>query len=263
MSAQLNYYFKVLNMFFLESKEEFNGVSLDTYNNLIQSLTENIGLSDLKLVEAASFSMSMVIRVALGLDSKDAHVAIIINNSLASRIALACLRQLMNSGASGLIVAIEGADLNAEQLKSELKYHEHMQTEVFIWGKNANPKEVSELLENQDTIISGLFDENCPNTGEEISTNIFLLNEIETPIHSIIAPVGVNPDSGKRYEHALVSASTLSLGIPLKGLQIASDQVGRHYLCDVNYSKLLLTEKNISLPVIFNEQPVVQIFPKK
>lgn len=250
-------------MFFLESKEEFNGVSLDTYMKIIDDLAKKLGLSGPKLVEAASFSMSMVIRVALGLHSKDAHVAVVINNSLASNVALACLRQLMNSGATGLIIAIDGTDFKEENLAVELKYHEHMQTEVFLWSKDTNPEEIATLLENQDTIISGLFSEESPVSSNDLTENIKLLNEIETPIHSIISPVGVDPDSGKRFNEALISSSTLSLGIPLKGLQIASDQVGRHYLCDISISKVIVDENKLNLPLLFAEQPVIQIFPKK
>lgn len=246
-------------MFTLESGTKLSGISLENYINLLNKLKTDAGIESGVIEEAASFSMAMVIRVALGLDSKDAHIAVLVNNSFASQIALATLRQLINSGATGLIILANDVDLEDPELLRQLKYHEHIQTEVFPWTKDVSNEEISILLENQDTLLSGLFDFDL-NKQNELLRIIEVLNEIETPIHSLISPIGVNPNTGARLAGSLVSASTLSIGVPLEGLSNCKDQVGRHYVCDISLSKDLLKAFNLDLPLLFNEQPVVQIF---
>jgi hypothetical protein len=59
----------------------------------------------------------------------------------------------------------------------------------------------------------------------------------------------------------LFASSTLSLGLPLAGLSGGRDRVGRHYVCDVSFSKEIFARAGVAWTPLFAEQPVVQIFP--
>ena len=95
---------------------------------------------------------------------------------------------------------------------------------------------------------------------EVCESYVKVLNECQTPVHSVDAPLGINVDSGAPGADPLYSSSTLSLGVPFVGLADGNEYVGRHYVCDISATRALYTQDSgDDLGWLFAEQPVTQI----
>lgn len=224
-----------------------------------EKLFSDYGLSPVQVVEAASFSMAMVVRYALGLTADGGKTSIIANDTLSGWVALATLRHLINAGAAGrVILTSDPASAGSENLQVQLRPLQRLGAEVLhLAGLDLQP-----VMENTHNLILGTFDPET-NQNHQMADLIDALNEHQVPIHCIEAPPGIQPDSGKAGPCPLYASSTLSLGAPLEGLFGGSDYVGRHYLCDISISSELYAEAGFDLCGLFAEQPVIQIYPGK
>ncbi|NDC38643.1 MAG: hypothetical protein EBZ48_11405, partial [Proteobacteria bacterium] len=86
-----------------------------------------------------------------------------------------------------------------------------------------------------------------------------VLSNLPTPVHCIQAPLGVDPDTGAVTNASLFASSTLSLGIPLRGLHSAREHLGRHYVCDISFARQQYMRDGQDLSLLFADQPVVQL----
>jgi NAD(P)H-hydrate repair Nnr-like enzyme with NAD(P)H-hydrate epimerase domain len=231
-----------------------------SYLQLLDKLKNQIGIKQLQIEEAASFSMAMVLRVALGLDAKDAKLAVLVNESLSGAIALATARQLQNAGCEIKIIFVGKTNLDSEILKEQLTFHDYNQTECFIWDSIDQNTDFNHLIADQHAVLVGLFqmEDVIPSDFQNKLTE--LLNESNVPCHTIFAPLGFDWKTGTKNGTRLIASSTLSVGIPLSILTDLKDFIGRHYLCDVSIPNKLSNELGIQLPLLFSEQPVIQVF---
>lgn len=241
----------------------FDGISAEEYRSLIDQLQSRHHISPLMAAETAGYSLAMVVRFALGLSAQGGLVCVFLRDSLAGAVALTTLRHLINCGAEGVVLGIdlplekaESSSVLAPSLaplsSSGLRYEN--------WHSTKQTGEVVELLENCHNAISGMF-------SLEDSPNPFLdhvaetLNELHTPVHSVQAPHGLDVDRGEKAGRPLFSSSTLSLGVPFRGLAEKTDYVGRHYLADISIPPALYEQfLGIQLGGVFSSQPVIKIF---
>ncbi len=234
----------------------FLRAQLDT---MFLELEDQYGLSAPQYCEAASYSMAMVVRYALGLSAEGGKVTGLIADTRAGWIALGTLRHLQNCGAAVHIVTFQAGSQSSPNFDLQLKPLLKGGAQVHDYQSNLGL--VSGLLTSSHNIICGLYDsrvENKSNQGEIART----LNDLRTPIHCIECPVGLDVDSGDVGAEPLFASSTLSLGAPLAGLYRGHEYVGRHYLCDVSFAPQLYEQAGFDLSLLFAEQPVLQIYPK-
>ncbi len=229
--------------------------------NMRKALQAEYGITTAQIVEASSYSMAMVVRFALGLSSEGGEVVAIVDDCLAGYTVLATARHLVNSGAKAHIFL--GSDSSSVDLELQLK--PLLRTGVPI---DPLPAEISEdsplaqLIGSSHNLLLGIYKDgqaSNPRYNSLIST----LNELQTPIHCVEAPNGIDPNTGEQQEPVLFASSTLSLGAPLAGLFKSSDLAGRHYLCDISIASALYTSEGFDLSPLFSEQPVLQIFANK
>ncbi|MDZ4785284.1 MAG: hypothetical protein SGJ02_04320 [bacterium] len=227
-----------------ESGFIFSGITPEVHLCLVNELTSTNHLTKLQLSEAASLCMAMVIRYALGSKAIDGNIVSFFDDSLQGLVALSTLRHLANGGAK----------CQAYQCSSSLEASNEFIQSISAAqssGIEVNTKSLdSTQFSNVHGAICGLKEDSSINNIKDF------LNESTISVHSVIMPP-VNLDSGK---HEIFSASTMSLGLPLKDTAKFKEQIGRHYLCDIcipqeTYEKFGL--KNCSL---FSEQPVIKIF---
>ncbi len=238
----------------------FPGLSRAALDNLFQLRKSEYGLTDSQLIEASSYSLAMVARFALGLSAREGRVCALVGDSLASCICLATLRHLINSGAEGIILFIgQRPDSPSSEFALQLKPLERMGAHFETWSLD-NPQHIRALFGSCHNILCGLHGAMTP---QDIFSKqvIDLLNDIQTPVHCVIQPPGVDPDSGLKDPVPLFASSTLSLGAPLQGLFTGHEYAGRHYLCDVSFTSELYKKHGTDLSPLFAEQPVIQIFP--
>lgn len=240
-------------LFYTKSGLMFPGFSLEQVRMIRRSLVGEFGLTSAQLAEAAGYSLSMVLRYALGLSSSEAQLAMVVGDGLAGMVALASARQMQNAGARVRVVAERGA-LSAE-LQRAVSSAEKMGVGVF---------ELARLEEATDAVhavvlaaVDLLADNQAPLPGL-----IEYLNESSTPVHCVDVPPGVDLNSGAAVGERVYAASTVAVGVPLAALHGAREVAGRLYVCDVSVPKILYKIANTDLGQIFTEQPVQQIFAK-
>lgn len=224
-----------------------------------QRLTSDFHVCPTQITEAASYSMAMVVRFALGLSATGGKVMAVADDCPAGWIALATIRHLENAGATTVAtVAAEKSELS-EALILQLSQLESIGVPVCtlddILGGNGQ-----EMVEQCHNLLCGLTNLEVP-ISPKVNQLTRVLNEARTPVHAVLAPPGIDYDTGRALETPLYASSTLSLGIPLIGLNEGSQFVGRHYLCDISVPRSLSEElTGMNVGFIFEEQPVVQIF---
>ena len=227
---------------------------------IFSELVQTYGITIPQICEAASYSMAMVVRVALGLSADRAVIGALVTDSLSGWTALAAVRHLVNAGSVCQLVGVQLPDPLSEQFKLQLRPLEKMGAELVRWNDASQNPQMSQLVLDCHAVLCGLFSASGPPGAFE--ENIAgVINELQTPIHTIQCPLGVDPDDGSHRRGAIVSSSTISLGMPLMGLHKAHDFVGRHYLCDISLTRQLYQKGGSDLTPLFAEQPVIQIFP--
>lgn len=246
-----------------------HGLSLNEFRSILTELSGPLGLSLNQITEAAAYSFAMVVRYALGLEAKDAEVLVLVNDSLAGCIALATARQLSNSGAKVRIAIERNSSERSPALQRQLTPLQKVNIEIehldlckdqslHVFGTDVN-----QALPSYHTILLGFFD---PQKSEQQTPGPALataLNDSATPAHSVLAPPGLNVDTGEFSDLAIYSSSTLSLGAPLIGLCLGEELVGRHFLCDISIPPYLYERFNIGAKRLFSDQPITKIFPIK
>lgn len=244
---------------------ELPGVSAEELRNLRAKLKDELGISSAQVAEAASYSMAMVIRYALGLFATDGRICALVNDSLTGWIALATLRHLNNAGATAYVLLIDNDTTTSpsSELEQQLKpLKAASKVEILQYTQMQDKEELRALFKSCHNVICGLYNiERCINPEEE--ELVTLLNELETPVHTIEAPLGIDVNSGKRSSNPLYASSTLSLGAPLIGLRAGSEYVGRHYICDISFASFFFNEEQQAMAKLFSEQPVCQIYSIK
>ncbi len=251
--------------FTTERGDAVHGISPDTHEKLLSQLVEEFRILPAQISEAASYSLAMVVRFALGLSAQEGQVCALINQSLSSAVALSCLRHLVNAGCDGVVLILGSEQENAShsnaQVAHELQILEHMGVGHVYWESPDQNDGVADVLRNCHNAICGWYTPDNSEQSSLESSATDLLNELSTPIHCISAPRGINVETGKREGNPLFASSTLALGVPFKGFPKALDYLGRLYVCDVSFPRALLEAHKINLPTLFSEQPVVRLVP--
>jgi hypothetical protein len=239
----------------------FAGMAPSTLSAVRAELVKTVGVLPGQICEAASYSMAMVVRYALGLTAAGGKVCAIVNDTLSGWIALATLRHLAIAGTEpNIVFVIDPAFPGSQDLNLQLQPFEHLGVNTWVWSAEARPA-IERMLGQCHNALCGLFDiEGKMEAPDEL---VGVMNELRTPIHAVEAPVGISAEDGKPGKCPLFASSTLSLGAPLAGLWAASDYVGRHYVCDISILPAMYKKAGADLSSLFAEQPVVQIFPEK
>ena len=246
-------------VFFDKRGYRFAGVSERQLLDARELLKTEYMLDYGQIAEAASYSLAMVVRFALGLSATGGKVAVLFNDSLAGVVALACARHLCNAGSEVVLIPLCVVSNGSEVLKQQVATLTQMRVQMHV------PETLGDLerhMAGSHNLLFALYGGSIASTFAADDC-IRLLNEARTPIHCLEAPYGINPDTGSVEDEPLFASSTLSLGAPFKGLYHASDYVGRHYVCDISLTQELYTNMVDDLSPLFYDQPVVQIFPEK
>ncbi|NMC61796.1 MAG: hypothetical protein GYA55_01370 [SAR324 cluster bacterium] len=246
-------------LFYDKTGIHFHGVSKQQLLDARKILITEIGLSNLQITEAASYSLAMVVRFALGLSATGGKVCLVVNDSLAGQVALACARHLRNAGSETILLPFCAVSNASDDFRQQFQVLQKMDVKVVA------PETISTIetyFEQAHNLIFALYGGNI-SVPFAMDDFIKFLNESRIPIHCIESPFGVNVDTGFIEDEALYASSTLSLGAPFKGLHPANDYVGRHYLCDISLTKSLYETMGDDLSRLFSDQPVIQIFPEK
>lgn len=259
-----------MQSFTMEEQKQFcttNGIKLgsvsaENYLNLLNELLENY-ITPLQLCEAASFCMAMVVRHALGLSASAGQVAVFFNDSLAGQVTVATARHLRNAGATVHMFTTGDPDHFDDNIKKLLRPFTLADIAINRVEADFNDKDLTALLPACHNVILGLHNERGDGVSMGYKKLVDLFNEHPIPVHTVLAPLGVDLDSGQKNGPALFASSTLSLGAPLQGLIAAQDYVGRHYVCDISIPLELYAKYKLDYRQAFCEQPVIQIFPEK
>jgi hypothetical protein len=265
-------------LFFTKTGTRIPSIDEGTYTKVLKLLSSEYYIAKTQIIESASFSMAMVVRFALGLSSEGGGSIGIINDSLSGSIAAAAIRHLVNGGAVSKVLVIKNSQNFSDTLLHQLTALEQIDIEILTYDvehkkllrrSNGNITEstpslesiFSELVSNAHNFICGVDTKIF--SSEEVKVFeavIDLLNDSAVPTHTIECPPGIHWTDGKVLHTHLFASSTMSLCIPLSGLFYNNDCVGRHYVCDISLPRKLLYDVGIEYPILFAEQPVIEIF---
>lgn len=247
--------------FYTKMGQTLHAVSAEELLNARAEVLNGYHISLLQIAEGAAYSLAMVIRFALGHSARDGRVCVLARDSLSGWVALCCLRHLVNSGSTGLILHTADADTAGDNFKAQLDPLRALGVEEHVWTTKDQDNQMSTIIGSCHNLICGLFDHSL-GEAERYADIVEVLNNLQTPVHCIEAPIGIDVDTGAKTTSPLYASSTLSLGLPLKGLFSGHDFVGRHYICDTSMPHSIFQRYTGSSEYIFSDQPVVQIFPK-
>jgi NAD(P)H-hydrate repair Nnr-like enzyme with NAD(P)H-hydrate epimerase domain len=239
---------------------EIPSVDSATLIAMRRELTELSGISLLQTSEAAGYSMAMVVRYALGLSAQEGQVCVMASDNLSGLVALATLRHLVNGGAAGAALISGAPTARSPELQAQLRALTAMGVPIEELEPLCTEGYLERILADCHNVLWGASDITA-NAVPHLAGIVDVLNEGRTPVHAIELPAGMDPDTGKTIGTGLFASSTLSLGLPLAGLSGGRDRVGRHYVCDVSFSKEIFARAGVAWTPLFAEQPVVQIFP--
>jgi NAD(P)H-hydrate repair Nnr-like enzyme with NAD(P)H-hydrate epimerase domain len=240
----------------------FHGISLEKSLEARSNLVEKWGLSETHLIESAAFSMAMVVRVALGLSASDGQIAAVVTDSLSGRVVLSTLRQLANAGATVVLIYLEHPDSHSPEMQAATDALRAIGVDELLWETDEENGEYRELFRNCHNVILGTTVPGDPQ--HPFIPNITnLLNEIQTPVHCIEYPPGMDPDTGEKTGTPLYASSTLTFGLPYQGFEAGAELVGRIYTCDVSFPLSFYREYIGEGAPLFSEQPVIQALPGK
>lgn len=247
-----------LKKFKLENGATFKGLTGQAYQALWNRLEQELGLEPARTSEAAALSAAMVLRVALGLSASGASLCALVDDCRAGCTAVATSRVLANAGASCSVLAINSLSNISPAYETELKLAD--KCGVQLAEIQADELEATlEHIANCHALIMGLY--SSPNIGLPLVEKILQgVNELQTPVHVIEAPPGIDAETGQRHANPTFAATTISLGLPLIGLAEGKEFCGRIYLCDIGLPISLYQEIVPELVGIFESQPVNQIF---
>lgn len=210
-------------------------------------------------IPSAAFSFAMVIRYALGLSSEGGCVAGFATDTPFGWIVLATLKHLADNGCNCVAYLVQGAKGPTAELTSLCDSLKNRDCEVEQWNDPNSPS-WADRIGSFHNILCGLRsnDSELKNFQAKFGS---IVNEEPVPIHSVGLPLGIDEDSGLSNETAVFSSSTISLGLPFTATHLSSEYVGRHYLCDISFSRKIYAELGYTGAPIFREQPVLQISP--
>lgn len=238
------------------------GISSADLLKLRSDLLTEVGINTTQIVEAASYSMAMVVRFALGLSAAGGRVSCIFEDTLSGWITLATVRHLLNGGGEAELIFIGDLEKASPDLEQQLNPLDKMGQVVTLWNNPDDNGHITSIIGSCHNCLCGYYELGRPIRPFEKNINE-LLNEMNTPIYTVEAPPGMDPDTGKSQGSPLYASCTLSLGAPLSGLVTGSDYAGRHYVCDISLTKDLYAKVGMDFAPVFSDQPVQQITPIK
>jgi NAD(P)H-hydrate repair Nnr-like enzyme with NAD(P)H-hydrate epimerase domain len=229
-------------------------VTENDYLHCLSSLGVRYSINACQLVEAASYSMAMVARYALGLSAKDAFTTVVIADTLAGQIALATLRHLVHGGADGTALFLKPISQCSEDLQHQAKSLVALGLEPIEGHTDKLAQALGQEVKRSHNVLCGI------GVGAELPEPLAeILNDAFTPVHCIEIPPGLRPTTGEATKSIIFASSTLCLGVPLSGIMHAQDVTGRVYICDISLPTYPLEEAGYNYPLLFDDQPVQQL----
>lgn len=253
------------NYFQKEDGTTVPGIPLQTLEEGITSLCDNYHLTSSTLAEGPAYSLAMVVRYALGLSAQGGLICGMVRDTLAGNIAINCLRHLKNAGSDVAILVLGHAKEDSlptihDSLRSARAYGMN----VEYWNNTEQNELVIDIIQECHNIIFGAADITSSKQGSQqadpfLDACVSILNELSTPVHCVLAPSGVNLETGELVGERLFASSTMALGAPLTSLLQQPDLLGRLYVSDLSLPRSFYSELSEDFPILFDEQPIIPL----
>lgn len=244
--------------FFSQTGDPIPGVSPDTLPQLWKSLESEFQLPPVLAIEGVSYSLAMVVRVALGLTAAGGNILVVADNSIRGAVALSGLRRLANAGAGGQAIVISNGE-EEKLVRDEQKRLSAIGITCTRCAASEVASQTDEVIDNFHCVIAGL---ESYKRAPQLEALTGTLNESHVPTHCIEVSPGLDLDSGDT-SRAVFASSTLALGAPISGLTNFRDYTGRLYLCDISCPAALYARYGHDFSTLFCDQPVTQLLFEK
>ncbi|MFC1653501.1 NAD(P)H-hydrate epimerase [Patescibacteria group bacterium] len=235
-------------------------ISVDQMKTIDKITVENFGLSIEMMMEHASRAIFKLASEMLGA-LKNKKIIILCGKGNNGGDGIGSARFFKNAGANTIvIISSSPAELSIDSKKQHDIAHNMF---IPIYSTNTiSTKEVQDLIQNSDLIIDALIGYNLRgNPKEPISSLIRRANESKIPILAVDIPSGLTGNKGKPSNPTIKATSTVTLGLPKKGLykESAKKFVGELYLGDLSIPMQAYKEIGVSTNNIFHEKSLIKI----
>ena len=253
------------NYFQKEDGTTVPGIPVHALEQGISFLCEKYHLTPAALAEGPAYSLAMVVRYALGLSAQGGLICGMVRDTLAGSIAINCLRHLKNAGSDVAILVLGHAKEDSLiNIQDSLRSAEAYGMNVEYWNNTEQNDLVIDIIQECHNIIFGSADITSSKQGSQqadpfLDSCVSILNELSTPVHCVLAPSGVNLETGELVGERLFASSTMALGAPLTSLLQQPDLLGRLYVSDLSLPRSFYSELSKEFPILFDEQPIIPL----
>lgn len=216
-------------------------------------MAESYGIVPLQTMENGGRNLALLAKEMLDGDLADRPIVVLAGRGSNGGCGLAAARHLLNGGAWVQILCSHPADdytgVAAQQL-----HILHAMGAPLAWAEEGWELPPCDLV--IDAIIgSGLRGEPHGKARDLIQ----LANSSVAPILSVDLPSGVDGEEGMLFTPHIRATSTLSLGLPMRGLLVEQARLacGELYLGDLSVPPSLYEPLGLEVPPLFGRDPIL------
>ena len=229
-------------------------VTRDEMIEIDRIMIDEFHINPIILIENTAKSLAVLTRELLNKDVYGKEIAILVGKGNNATGGLAAARHLHNWGANvEIITTYSGVELMEYQCK-ELDLVRTMGISV-IYKSQKN-------FEGYDLLIDAIlgYDLN-QNLSDPVVTIINDANESRVPTLALDLPSGLDATSGIPYNPTIRATTTMSLGIPKRGLMTpqAKPYVGSMYLADISIPRVIYSKLGEDFGHLFSKTFIVRI----
>lgn len=249
------------NISFVKSKH-VPTIDLKQQGIIFELLQKNTAITNPILLQKMGSNLAELCRNIMPDDSiLNAKIVILAGSGTAGAQALSAAWHLQNFGAKIKCYLVGGeTDLSKSTLQicKSLYY-----SKVFLRSIDDTDLEVliNDILK-ANLVIEGLLGIECTNDPPEPYPDLIgFVNQSRALIVSTETPTGLDPVSGKPYQHTVDANATISYGLPLFGITLhsAKKYVGEIYLSDISVPNQLYKGLDIYPPIMFDKSSLVKL----
>jgi NAD(P)H-hydrate epimerase len=171
-----------------------------------------------------------------------------------------------NNGGGGMVAARHlhnrGAEVHMQLMSDPSRLKDIPKHQWQILKVMGIPDHYDDQLSKVDLIIDAMIGYGLTGNPRGIAaTWINRINEREVPILSLDTPSGLNTTTGIPHDPCTNATATMTLALPKIGLlsNEARPFVGVLYLADISVPTELYKKFDISLPKLFDSEPIIKI----
>ncbi|MBI4610021.1 MAG: NAD(P)H-hydrate epimerase [Candidatus Rokubacteria bacterium] len=236
-------------------------VTVKEMTEIDRLMVEELGIGLPQMMEHAGRNLTEVARTLLGGELERKKIVVLVGPGNNGGGGMVAARHLANAGASVVVVlgqaAVRLKEIAAQQHATLLR----MGVRIVVFD-SGDAEALAACLGPSALVIDALlgYSLNGPPRGA-IATLIRQANGSCRPILALDLPSGLHPDTGETSNPCIRAHTTLTLGLPKRGLlaPTAKPYVGRLWVGDIGVPPAVYERVGLRVSSLFHRAPVVPV----